>query len=210
MPGGDRGTLGIMRTLVAVAIFPFAIAACDRISGDKPAPAASSAPAASAATAPSVPAPATASAAPTASSSQDKLSDFPPISYATYSNARFGFAVQHPTFMTALPPPTNGDGQEWAWGNRAKMTASGMNNATNETVQAYCDEAAKRKGNSGKIVNNGACLVTGKLNGKIWWEKTHFVGDTEITIRLEYDEQFKTNFDPIIHQVAVTIKLPKP
>ena len=173
--------------------------------------ASATAPSASAAsTAGSTGAAATASVAPTASASQDKISDFPPVSYATYSNARFGFAVQHPTFMTALPAPTNGDGQEWVWGNRAKMTVSGTNNVDNATPAGFCDDAAKRKGNSGKIVNNGACLVTGKMNGKIWWEKTHFVADKEISIRLEYDETLKTNFDPIIHQVAVTIKLPTP
>jgi len=194
----------------ALFVIPFVLVACDKITGDAPKPAASPATAASSAPSPSATgsAVATASAAPTASASQDKISDFPEVKYATYSNGRFNFAVQHPTFMSALPPPTNGDGQEWQWGNRAKMTVSGINNATNETPQAFCDEAAKRKGNSGKIVNNGACLVTGKLNGKIWWEKTHFVNDVEISIRLEYDEQYKTNFDPIIHQVAVTIRLP--
>jgi hypothetical protein len=197
--------------LLLLALVPFGVAACDRLSSDRSAPSAAAAPSApsatASATASSTGAVGTASAAASAASSQDKLSDFPPVSYATYQNPRFGFAVQHPTFMTALPPPTNGDGQEWVWGNHAKMTASGINNVANETVEAFCTEAAKRKGNSGKIVNNGACLVTGKYGGKIYWSKTHFVDDKEITILLEYDEAFKTNFDPIIHQVAVTIKL---
>lgn len=60
------------------------------------------------------------------------------------------------------------------------------------------------------IVNNGACLVKGSHNGKAYWFKTHFIGINRISIKIEYDETYKTNFEPIIHQVAVTIRLPKP
>lgn len=34
-------------------------------------------------------------------------------SYKTYSNARFGYRVLYPTFLTPQPPPENNDGREF-------------------------------------------------------------------------------------------------
>jgi hypothetical protein len=47
--------------------------------------------------------------------------------YAPYANARFGFSVDVPTALRAMPEPMNGDGLQWRLGNMVAITASGMN-----------------------------------------------------------------------------------
>src|SRR4051812_4095990 len=50
-------------------------------------------------------------------------------SYHSYTNARFGFTVLHPTTLKAEPPPENGDGRGWTGEHgRVQLAAYGTNN----------------------------------------------------------------------------------
>jgi hypothetical protein len=54
--------------------------------------------------------------------------------YQSYTNARFGFTVRHPTSLRAQPPPENGDGREWRGEQgRVRLAAFGVNNVEHLT-----------------------------------------------------------------------------
>jgi hypothetical protein len=196
--------------LVALAVLPVA---CSRASSpgasgavesgssgaSPPAVVASAFPPAVASVAPS------ATAAPSASVSAGVT---PALVYARYGNPRFGFSVDVPTFFAASPPPTNGDGQEWTWGGRATMTASGMN-AMGMTTKEGCAGDAKRKGMTAHSLTATDCWVTGRDGGRIFWEKTQLAGDVVYSLRFDYEERLKDAFDPLVAHVNASWRVPK-
>jgi hypothetical protein len=132
-----------------------------------------------------------------------------PIHYRPYANGRFAFSVEYPDLFAADPPPENGDGLSWRWGDRAKMSAWGMNNVAGGSASEVCDETATEKaGLMGKQFSNDTCFVTGKTSGKIYWEKVKIGPDTLRGLTLEYDEDLKTFFDPIVEHVNATFRTP--
>src|SRR5882672_10148300 len=56
--------------------------------------------------------------------------------YLRYCNERYGFCVNYPSHLTMDPPPTNGDGRRWHDRNGLVITASGINNILDETLQS--------------------------------------------------------------------------
>jgi hypothetical protein len=96
-----------------------------------------------------------------------------------------------------------------ALGKKATFTAWGMNNS-GESLKALCDESAKdKKGLSGKTVTKDGCFLTGKTNGKIFWERRQISNDVLYGLSLEYDEDIKAPFDPIVGHINGSWGLPK-
>jgi hypothetical protein len=197
---------GPMRS-ISLIVLVLVAAACDRLGSQSAGAAASASSSASAAS--SATTTHSAEPAPPPSAAQESaaaLRDVPKPTYKGYSNPRFNFVVDYPTFFTAQPAPENGDGQEWRWGSRAKMTAWGMNNS-DQSLKDLCNEAAKaKKGVSGKNVTKDACFITGKEGGKIFWEKRELSSDVLYGLSLEYDEDIKAPFDPIVTHVSASFK----
>jgi hypothetical protein len=131
----------------------------------------------------------------------------PPLAYGRYGNPRFNFWVDVPTFFKESPPPTNGDGQEWTWGTRATMTASGMNSAGNMSTQELCGGDAKKKGAMAHTITATTCWVTGKDAGKVFWERTQLAHDVFYSLRFEYDDRLKDAFDAVVTHVNASWKV---
>lgn len=148
-------------------------------------------------------------AAASSSASEAGAPGLPPLAYGRYGNPRFAFWVDVPTFLKASPPPTNGDGQEWTWGARATMTASGMNDA-GMTMQELCAGDAKKKGATAHTITATTCWVTGKDAGKVFWERIQLVHDVFYSLRFEYDEPLKDAFDPVVAHVNASWKVSPP
>jgi hypothetical protein len=142
------------------------------------------------------------------SSSAIAAGDVPPLTYRPYTNTRYGFFVDAPTFFKPSPPPTNGDGQEWTWGGRSTMTASAIHNPGSMTMQEMCKEDLERKGTTMKSVSATTCLVSGKDAGKVYWQRTLLSGDVFYSLRLVYDERLKEDFDPLVTHVNASWKVP--
>ena len=51
-----------------------------------------------------------------------------------YCNARFGFCISYPASLLMDKAPENDDGRKFDNGNGLEMTASGINNATHDTL----------------------------------------------------------------------------
>jgi len=149
---------------------------------------------------------ATAAASATAASSRGDAGPVPStIGYDTYTNGRFGFGVEYPTFMSREPEPTNQDGQAWTFGGRATMTAWGMHAWPGMKPSELCADAA---GDSGAATasrsSKDRCWITGKHGDRIFWERRVVSRGTLFGLSLEYDEDLKTAFDPIIAHVSAS------
>lgn len=56
--------------------------------------------------------------------------------YTRYCNERFGFCVEHPTFLAIDRPPANRDGRRFYDPNGFQMVVSGINNVLDDTVES--------------------------------------------------------------------------
>jgi len=116
--------------------------------------------------------------------------------YEAYGNPRFGFSLDVPKALTAMPEPDNGDGMQWRLGNLVVMTASGM---------YYQPELGLSCPTSKNVTAHRAtkttCWATGKRDGVIYWEKEVFARDTLFSLRFQYAESLKAQMDGIVTHV---------
>src|SRR3954452_11598764 len=84
--------------------------------------------------------------------------------YQSYTNARFGFTVRHPTTLKAQPPPENGDGREWRRG-RVSLIAFGANNVEHLTPRQQAREDARGLRVTYRHVAGKVVTVSGTTNG---------------------------------------------
>lgn len=86
------------------------------------------------------------------------------------------------------------------------MVASGGNNAMNETLDTRFASEKARSGMTGAFKKQGYFIVTGKDNGRIFYEKQYVTKDLILTLLFDYPEAMKTEFDPIVTRAAETFK----
>lgn len=129
--------------------------------------------------------------------------------YRTYSNARFGYSISYPSSL--LKPQgeaENGDGQIFL-GKGAEMRVYGSNLLLNETLAAEYKAILKEKGSAVtyKIRKGTFFVVSGKENGKIFYQKTMVNGDGAfITFMIEYDESRRSKYDAAVTRMVRSFK----
>jgi hypothetical protein len=120
-----------------------------------------------------------------------------------YANPRFGFSLDVPRALDAMPAPDNGDGMQWRLGSLVSMTASGMNYMPELGGTPLCtiskSVVAHNESKSG-------CFSTGKHDGFIFWERYVIARDIVFSLRFQYAESVKGAMDPIVTHVNASWK----
>jgi hypothetical protein len=131
------------------------------------------------------------------------------VTYRTYTNARFGYSISYPVgILIPQGEPDNHDGQVFrSRDGHAEMRAFGRYNALNETLRSAFNSSVAGEDSSGrevtyKLLKGNFYVVSGRQNGKIFYEKTFLKGDTFKTFMIEYDEQERATYDPITARIA--------
>jgi hypothetical protein len=129
--------------------------------------------------------------------------------YRTYSNARFGYSISYPAgILIPQGESDNGDGQIFRSSDgKAEMRAFGRYNVQNETLRSAFNAAVAGEGGSGrevtyKLLRGNFYVVSGRQNGKIFYEKTMLKGDTFKTFMIEYDESERATYDSITSRIV--------
>jgi hypothetical protein len=196
------------RFALAIALAPLALA-CE----DKPQPA----PASSGASASSAP-PVAASAPPVATSAvaatQTATANAAPsealpasVSYTPYRNTKYSYSVDVPSIFTSSTAFLGPAGQEWKWADKAIMNIA-AGEAKGKTIKEWHDEAKKEPGVTGSETKDNWFFKTGKKGNKIFWQKSVLKADTLFTLRLEYNDDIKAFFDPIVAHVNKSLGVP--
>lgn len=115
--------------------------------------------------------------------------------YAKYRNARFGFGLDVPRALTAMPAPENGDGMQWRLGRQVAMTASGIRD------MGYPLPCTKSPSVTARKETKDTCWATGTKDGYIFWEKRVLRGALFFSLRIQYLEELKETLDPIVTHV---------
>jgi hypothetical protein len=129
--------------------------------------------------------------------------------YRTYANARFGYSISYPDgILIPQGEPDNGDGQVFrSRDGKAEMRVFGRYNVLNETLRSAFNASVAGEGGSGrevtyKLLKGNFYVVSGRQNGKIFYEKTMLKGDTFKTFMIEYDESESATYNPITSRVV--------
>lgn len=97
--------------------------------------------------------------------------------YARYTNARYGYGIDHPTAFRSGEAPVNNDGRSFKSGDGATLDVYGSNNVMNETVDSVMAAllAEHRGAVAYKTHGPNWFVVSWKSNGRIFYQK-QFVG----------------------------------
>jgi hypothetical protein len=94
--------------------------------------------------------------------------------YARYGNDRYGFCIDYPSHFKMDPPPDNGDGRQLYDGQGFVLTASGINNALDDTLTSEMRSQTK-----------DFDKVTYRTKGKNWFILSGYKG-SDVLYRKTY------------------------
>gem|GEM_PF-7013154 len=108
--------------------------------------------------------------------------------FATYTNERFGFKLKYPKCFEMTPPPENGDGREFIWGD-VSLTAYGCLNIFNDKAE---DRAAQDSTSIYRnIVGNSYTSSGTTADGLLYYQKEVLIDDTWYTSVLRYPKEYE-------------------
>jgi hypothetical protein len=123
--------------------------------------------------------------------------------YKTYTNARYGYSIAYPSnLLVPQGEADNGDGQAFrSRDGAAELRVYGSQNLGGGLAGAYT-EAQSGKTVTYKTMKGNWFVVSGRDNGKIFYQKTMFKGDVFKTFIIEYDEAQKSVYDAVTVRIA--------
>ncbi|MFN3391948.1 MAG: hypothetical protein ACK40N_09335 [Meiothermus ruber] len=126
--------------------------------------------------------------------------------WTTYCNARFGFCLQRPAFMTPEPPPQNGDGQAFRRG-AARLVVSGALDAYVFTLEEQFQQAQQNLRVSYKVLKPTYYAVSGLRGNRVVYEYKRLENGVFYTLYLEYPTAEKNTYDPLIKPMLDSFRI---
>ncbi len=151
---------------------------------------------------------------------QAKATDDKQVLYSSYCNERFGFCVDYPpALLVPQGESGSGDGQVFKSGDGENTLLAyrdfrdNMNPDTIYSIQATYEEDCSGYGDdkSGRTVTYKKLgkhffVVSGRHNGKIFYQKTLFSNGQLVTCLLEYNERDKALFDRVSEHIFSSLQ----
>jgi hypothetical protein len=136
-----------------------------------------------------------------------------PPTYKTYHNPRFGFRIDYPADFRPQPEPTNGDGRRFTSpdGQNVLSAYAGYNALDGglaeqrELVRASWQEKKHATLTLDQLTRTGYVL-SGRVKGRIFYEKTVLKNNTLTTFLWEYPAARKAAMDAIIRHTIQTLQ----
>ncbi|OBU88223.1 hypothetical protein [Chromobacterium subtsugae] len=138
------------------------------------------------------------------------------IHYLNYANVRFPFSIPYPKgLLIPGEEPDNGDGLAFTSPDgQTVMTASGINNANDDTLQSEYRDDLKRPSESGqprkvafKTIKKDWFVISGTEGDKIFYQKTYLVDDQFMTFDIRYPASQRAKWDPIVAHISKQFKV---
>ncbi|OHX13244.1 hypothetical protein [Chromobacterium sphagni] len=139
-----------------------------------------------------------------------------PVRYETYENGRFPFSLPFPKgLLIAGEGSDNGDGMTFTSPDgQTVMTASGINNVTEDTLQSEFHDDLKQSSESGqprkiafKTIKKDWFVISGTEGDKIFYQKTYLVDDQFMTFGIRYPTSQRAQWDPIVAHISKQFKV---
>jgi hypothetical protein len=128
------------------------------------------------------------------------------VSYVTYTNGRFHFSIEVPSFFDKQPAQANGAGQSFTWKGKASMRVWGAPNSQHWTAAQYFDDFARRPGVVDKEQKGDAFFVTGKDRGHFFYAKGLVSPASLVAVMIDYDDGVKGAMDAASRHIGESLK----
>ncbi len=126
--------------------------------------------------------------------------------YASYTNARYGFSIDHPVLWSKNPASANDAGQSFSWKSKASMRAWGFANSAHLTAKSLFDDWARRNGVATKEESADGWVVTGTDRGKQYYSRCVFGADVVVCVEIHYDADVRDQLGPMAKHIADSLK----
>ena len=138
------------------------------------------------------------------------------IHYINYANVRFPFTIPYPKgLLIPGEESDNGDGLAFTSPDgQTVMTASGINNANDDTLQSEYRDELKGASKSGqprhvtfKAIKKNWFVVSGTEGDKVFYQKTYLSDDQFMSFRIHYPASQRAKWDPIVAHISKQFKV---
>ncbi|MEN3793885.1 hypothetical protein [Fulvimarina sp. MAC3] len=128
----------------------------------------------------------------------------------SYKNERYGTSATFPTelFPNRLPAPTNGDGLGWSSPDGAEIFIYARDNLGGETPKSIIANRADTDDVTYQASGNRWAVVSGYIDGRIFYERYIFRGDLIHSVAIRYPESARETYDPIVGKVTNSLRGP--
>lgn len=132
------------------------------------------------------------------------------FNYKTYTNSRFGFSIEYPSFLDNEKGSQNNDGKVFSTlDNRVVLTISGYNNVLNESAATNYENIIKEKANvTYKTLGNKSYVVSWEENEIVHYYN-QVVGEGSVnTFHIKYPKKDIEMFNEIVTRLYNSFKTP--
>ena len=123
--------------------------------------------------------------------------------FARYCNGRFGFCVEYPARLVLEPEPDNGDGRRFHDNAGFLMIASGINNATGDTLESETrSQAVDFDRITYRARGRDWFVLSGNKGSHILYRKT-FIGPGAVNhLFFEYPAALNRTYNPVVTRIS--------
>jgi hypothetical protein len=123
-----------------------------------------------------------------------------------YTNDRFHFSIEVPSFFDKSPAQANGAGQSFTWKSKASMRVWGAPNSQHWAPAQYFDDFARRPGVTDKQQKDDWWFVTGKDRGHFFYTKGIVTPAALVAVMIDYDDAVKDTMDVAARHMGESLK----
>ncbi len=131
------------------------------------------------------------------------------MAYTTYTNDRFHFSIDVPSFFDKSPAQANGAGQSFTWKGKASMRVWGAPNSQHWAPAQYFDDFARRPGVSEKEAKDDRWRVAGKDRGHFFFASGIVSTANLVAVMIDYDDVVKDTMDAVARHIGESLKTAK-
>ena len=127
--------------------------------------------------------------------------------YTRYCNPRYGFCVNYPAHLRMEPPPVNGDGRGFNDGQGFSLTASGINNVLDGTLESEMKEMSEEFDKvTYRIKGDNWFILSGFKGADILYIKGYVGKGSRNHLYISYPANRKEAYDKIVSEVSRSFK----
>ena len=140
------------------------------------------------------------------------LASLAPPAYKTYHNVRFGYRIDYPADLRPQPEPDNGDGRRFVSADgQTVLTAYASYNALDDglaTDRRIAQQSWREKHATLTLdqLTRTGYVLSGQVQGRIFYEKTVLKNNTLTTFLWEYPAGQKATMDAVIRHTVQTLQ----
>jgi len=125
--------------------------------------------------------------------------------YERYTNHKFAFSVDLPTFFAKTAGDADGRGQPFEYGSKARVRAWAMYDNPPMTVQQLYGDWTRRDGLSYKTLVMNTWIVRGREGGRLYYSRSILADNIITTVEVNYDASLADAIEPILARVGASL-----